>query len=64
MFHTTHSHNNINHNSISIRTQIQSTVQIQVDTGRLFFSDMNGFINFLSLVLRHEERDTILKSLS
>ena len=35
--------------------------QIQADS---VVSCPNGFINFLSLVLRHEERDTILQSLS
>ena len=59
-----HNHNDINP-TVHIQMQIHNTYSnTNAGTGGLFCSDTNGFINFLNSAVRHEERDTILKSLS
>ena len=55
-----HSHN---HNDIHPTVHIQIQIQIQYKGG-LHCSGTNAFINFLTSVLRHEERDTILTMLT
>ena len=44
-------------------TKIHNTNTIQAKTGGLCCSGPNAFINFLTSILRHEERDAILESL-
>ena len=47
--------------TVHIEMQIHRQIQIQAD---FIVSDTNSFINFLSLVLRHGERDAILTMLT
>ena len=64
MLYTHDNHNDINP-TVHIQIHIQSnTNTIQAKTGGLCCSRTNAFINFLTAVLRHEERDTIFTMLN